>query len=192
VAKLPLGRDDFDAVMIFGGEANVDDAHGWLAEEKELIRGWLKRGTPLLGVCLGAQLIAQVAGADVRRLDQPEVGWHEVSGDGELLPERFLAFEWHRYGFDHAPPGAKELARNDAGCQAFQLGNALAIQFHAEVDEPTVNGWIRDYGAEVNADPEALAAETEREITRWNDFGRALCDRWLRSPGPARHAADRR
>ena len=189
---MPLGRTDFDAVMIFGGEANVDDPYGWLVKEKELIRGWLERGTPLLGVCLGAQLIAEVAGADVKRLPEPEVGWHQVRGSSDLFPGSFLAFEWHRYGFDQPPPGATELARNDAGCQAFQLAGALAIQFHAEVDEPTVNGWIRDYGPEVGADAEALAAQTSREIGRWNEFGRGLCERWLRSLPRARHAAGRR
>jgi GMP synthase-like glutamine amidotransferase len=178
--------------MIFGGEANVDDDHDWLAEEKRLIREWLSRGTPLLGVCLGAQLIAEVAGAEVRRLPRPEVGWHRVSGDGDLLPESFLAFEWHRYGFESPPPGAVELARNEVGCQAFALGNALAIQFHAEVDEPTVHGWIRDYGPEVCADADALAAETAREIGAWNDLGRALCERWLSSLRPARPGVGRR
>ena len=180
--------------MIFGGEANVDDDHDWLAEEKAWIHDLLERGTPLLGVCLGAQLIAEVAAARVERLPEPEVGWHEVIGSNELLPERFLAFEWHRYGFESAPPGATEIARNDIGCQAFQLGNAVAIQFHAEVDEPTVTGWIRDYGPEVGVDAEGLAAETEREIARWNEFGRELCRRFLaqttsNARSPARRAA---
>jgi GMP synthase-like glutamine amidotransferase len=178
--------------MVFGGEANVDDDYDWLVREKELIRGWLEDGTPLLGVCLGAQLIADVAGADVRRLPAPEIGWHEVSGDGELLPERFLAFEWHRYGFDHAPAGATELARNGVSCQAFELGNAFGIQFHAEVDQSTVEGWIRDYGPAEGVDAAALAGKTAVEIARWNDFGRALCERWLSSLRPARHGAGRR
>jgi GMP synthase-like glutamine amidotransferase len=171
--------------MVFGGEANVDDDHDWLREEKAWIGGLLERGTPMLGVCLGAQLIAEVAGADVRRLSEPEVGWHEVEGAG-------LAFEWHRYGFEDAPPGATELARNDVGCQAFRLGNAYAIQYHAEVDEPTVMGWIRDYGPEVGVDAEALAVQTRREIGRWNEYGRSLCERFLSSLSPARRAAGRR
>jgi GMP synthase (glutamine-hydrolysing) len=185
VASWPPPRDDYDAVMVFGGEANVDDDYAWLVEEKAWIGQLIERGTPLLGVCLGAQLIAEVAGARVERLPVPEVGWHEVEGVG-------LAFEWHRYGFEHAPPGATEWARNDVGCQAFQLGNAQAIQFHAEVDEPTVMGWIRDYGPDVGVDAEALAAETRREIARWNDYGRALCERFLSSLAPARRAAGRR
>jgi GMP synthase-like glutamine amidotransferase len=194
VASLSLGSEPprADAVMIFGGEANVDDDHSWLAEEKELIRGWLDDGTPLLGVCLGAQLIADVAGARVEPLEKPEVGWHRVSGDGELLPDEFTAFEFHRYGFAQAPAGARELARNEAGCQAFSLDNALAIQFHAEVDEATALGWLRDYGPGVGADVEALTQQTKREIARWNELGRRLCEGWLRSLPPARRGAGRR
>jgi GMP synthase-like glutamine amidotransferase len=175
--------------MVFGGEANVDDDYGWLVREKELIRGWLADDTPLLGVCLGAQLIADVAGATVRRLPKPEVGWHTVNGDGDLLPKEFLAYEFHRYGFAEAPQGATELARNEAGCQAFQLGSALAIQFHAEVDEQTAHGWIRDYGPEVGADAEEMGRRTDEEIGAWNDLGRSLCERWLSSLRPARRGA---
>jgi GMP synthase-like glutamine amidotransferase len=185
LSKWPPQRDDYDAVMVFGGEANVDDDHDWIADEKAWIRDLIERGTPLLGVCLGAQLIADVAGAQVQPLAEPEIGWHEVEGVG-------LAFEWHRYGFAAPPPGAAELARNEAGCQAFRVGNALAIQFHAEVDEPTVMSWIRDYGPEAGVDADALAAQTRREIGRWNDYGRSLCERFLSSLSPARRAAGRR
>jgi GMP synthase-like glutamine amidotransferase len=186
LSRWPPQRDDYDAVMVFGGEANVDDDYDWLVEEKAWIKELIERGTPMLGVCLGAQLIADAAGGRVELLPQPEVGWHEVEGVG-------LAFEWHRYGFDEPPPGATELARNDVGCQAFRLGAAYAIQFHAEVDEPTVMGWIRDYGPGVGADAEALAAQTKREIARWNEYGRDLCRRFLATArSPARRAADRR
>jgi GMP synthase-like glutamine amidotransferase len=177
VASFSLGprpqRDGYSAVMVFGGEANVDDRHEWLDEEKALIRDLLERGTPLLGVCLGAQLIAEVAGARVGPLDEPEIGWHEIDGVG-------LAFEWHHYGFA-LPPGATELARNEAGCQSFRLGNAYGIQFHAEVDEPTVMGWIRDYGPQAGVDAEPLAAQTANEIARWNEYGRGVCRRFLSS-----------
>jgi GMP synthase-like glutamine amidotransferase len=176
LASFSLGpepsRRGYDAVMIFGGESNVDDDHDWLAREKEQIGHWLSRGTPLLGVCLGAQLIAELAGARVGPLERPEIGWHELDGVG-------LAFEWHHYGFASPPPGATELARNAAGCQAFRIGNATGIQYHAEVDEQTVNGWIRDYGPEAGIDAAALAAQTGGEIGRWNEYGRALCARFL-------------
>jgi GMP synthase-like glutamine amidotransferase len=161
-----------DAVIVFGGEANVDDDVPWLAAEKAWLRELLDNGTPLLGVCLGAQLIAELTGAEVRKLPEPEIGWHEVDGVG-------LAFEWHHYGFPSPPPGATELARNGAGCQAFRIGNATGIQYHAEVDEPTVTGWIRDYGPQAGVDAGKLAAQTAREIGRWNEYGRALCAEFL-------------
>lgn len=192
VASFSLGPEPegvHDAVMVFGGEANVDDDHEWLRREKAWLADLLDNDVPVLGVCLGAQLIADLSGSRVRSLPEPEVGWRVLNGDGDRLPERFLAFEFHRYGFGDAPPGAQELARNEAGCQAFQLGNALAIQFHAEVDEPTALGWARDYGPGVGADVEALTGETKQHIAEWNVFGRALCERWLRSLPPARPGA---
>jgi GMP synthase-like glutamine amidotransferase len=167
----PPSRDAYEAVMVFGGEANVDDDYPWLAAEKAWLHDLLERGTPVLGVCLGAQLIAELTGAEVRRLPVPEIGWHDVGGVG-------LAFEWHGYGFE-LPPGATELGRNEVGCQEFRLGNAWGIQFHAEVEEATVQGWIRDYGPGAGVDGKALAAETRREIGRWNEFGRDLCARFL-------------
>jgi GMP synthase-like glutamine amidotransferase len=167
----PPAVSGYEAVMVFGGEANVDDDYPWLSAEKAWLRALLERGTPLLGVCLGAQLIAELTGADVRELPRPEIGWHQVDGVG-------LAFEWHRYGFA-LPPGATELARNDVGCQEFRLGNAWGIQFHAEVDEATVGGWIRDYGPAAGVEAGELAAQTAREIGRWNEFGRDLCERFL-------------
>lgn len=176
-----------DAVIVLGGDANVDDDLPWLDEEKQLIGELIRSRVPLLGVCLGAQLIADVAGAAVGPLaDGAEVGWHEVVRTGasdplfDPLPSRFRAFQWHGYGFA-TPPGAVELAHGARGAQAFRLADAPAwgIQFHAEVTAETVAGWIRDYGADAGIDGAALAAETDREIVRWNDLGRGLCERFL-------------
>jgi GMP synthase-like glutamine amidotransferase len=177
VASFSLGPEPMGEprkVIVFGGEANVDDDFPWLHAEKAWLRDLLARDVPVLGVCLGAQLIAELSGAEVRELPEPEIGWHELDGIG-------LAFEWHRYGFAQPPPGATEIARNEVGCQEFRLGNAWGIQYHAEVDEPTVNGWIRDYGPDAGVDAEALAAETKRNISRWNEYGRDLCARFLSS-----------
>jgi GMP synthase-like glutamine amidotransferase len=177
VASFSLGPEPTGEprkVIVFGGEANVDDDFPWLEAEKAWLRDLLARDVPVLGVCLGAQLIADLAGAEVRKLPEPEIGWHELDGIGP-------AFEWHNYGFAQPPPGATEIARNEVGCQEFRLGSAWGIQYHAEVDEPTVNGWIRDYGPGAGVDAEALAAETKENIGRWNEYGRALCARFLSS-----------
>jgi GMP synthase-like glutamine amidotransferase len=177
---------EYDAVMLFGGGMHVDQAalHPWLDDERELIGDLIRRERPLLGVCLGSQLVAEVAGAEVGPLPAgPEIGWREVElaagaeDDPVLgaLPRRFLALEWHSYGTLTPAPGSVELARNDAGLQAFRLDGApvWGIQFHAEADAPTLAAWIEDDGGK-SVDADALAERSRRELGRWNQLGREL------------------
>src|SRR5881394_1277645 len=101
----PLPLDSYDAVLVFGGamHADQDDRHPWLREENFLLQRLLSLQVPVLGVCLGAQLIAKAAHADVMQLPEPEIGWHTVeltyAGRDDpvlsILPERFDAFQWH-------------------------------------------------------------------------------------------------
>ena len=183
----------YDAVAVFGGAMHADeeDRHPWLAEEKRLLRGLLEAGRPLLGVCLGSQLLAGAAGAEVRRLQTPEIGWHDVmlepaaAGDPVLgfLPERFTAFGWHSYEAD-LPPGARPLARSAACLQAYRAGEAAwGIQFHAEVSAADLDHWTVNYEEDPDAvriglDSEALRSRNAQEIERWNERGRALCGRF--------------
>ena len=176
--------DGFDAVLVFGGAMNVDDHHQWLRGEKELLRSALDGGTPTLGVCLGAQLLAEAAGGSARPATTPEHGWKAVdllpaaASDPVLapLPPRFAALEWHRYEM-RPPDTAVELARNAACLQAFRVGRAWGVQFHAEVTQPTVERWVRDHDGELDRD--AILAQTRREIDGWNTLGIGLCRRFL-------------
>jgi GMP synthase-like glutamine amidotransferase len=196
-ASLALGRPptrpphEYDAVMVFGGSMNVDEAaeHPWLDDERALIGELIRRERPLLGVCLGSQLVAEVAGAEVGRMPGgAEIGWHDVErlpgSDGDpvigALPRRFLAFEWHSYGAA-TPPGAVELARNARGLQAFRLDGAPAwgIQFHAEVDAPTLAGWVENDARDEGVDPDELTRRSRGELERWNALGRTLCGAFI-------------
>jgi GMP synthase (glutamine-hydrolysing) len=181
---------DADAVFVFGGAMHPDQEaeHPWLADEHRYLVRQLERGTPLFGVCLGAQLLAKAAGAEVRRLPSPEIGWTQVeltpaaAGDPvfDEVPPLFDALEWHHYTYDvHA--GAAELARSAGATQAFRLGSAVAIQFHAEVTEPQVGQWIEEKTDAERIDRDALRAETAKRIGAWNAFGRGLCRRFLGS-----------
>jgi GMP synthase (glutamine-hydrolysing) len=191
VEWFPTVGDDIpraDAVLVFGGAMHVDQEaeHPWLRVEVEALRRFLDAGTPVMGVCLGAQLLAQAAGARVGPARTPEVGWLPVeltaaASDDPLfgsVPQQFDAFQWHHYAFS-VPPGATELARSAVCSQAFRLdGNAWGVQFHPEVTHAQVQSWLEEKD-DVDVDWSAFAAETKRRIDEWNAFGRAMCTAFL-------------
>lgn len=193
----PEPPEAFDAVFIFGGGVQVDqeDQHPWLRDEDDLIKSLLAAEVPLLGVCLGGQLIAKAAGGHVGPAPREEVGWHEVqltpeaAGDPLFAsgPERFDTFQWHSYAFD-LPPGGVPLARNSVGLQAYRIGESVwGIQFHAEVTREIVEGWLASdrSGRRIDLPP----------MEQWARVGRALADRFLdvaaRRPRRERPAATR-
>jgi GMP synthase (glutamine-hydrolysing) len=185
---LPRPLDAYGSVLVFGGamHADQDRHHPWLREENFFLQRLLDLQTPVLGICLGAQLLAKAASASVHPAEEFEIGWHPVqltdaAADDPLLgrlPERFDAFQWHYYTYD-LPAGAVELARSSVCTQAFRLGgNAWGVQFHPEVTLAQVQSWV-DEKEEVPVDDQALMAETRERIGRWNDLGRELCGAFM-------------
>lgn len=187
-APPPRPIDDYDAVMVFGGamHADQDDLHPWLRDETLLLQELFSRHVPMLGVCLGAQLIARAAHAPVHPAPEPEVGWYDVELTKEAhddavfarLPERFDAFQWHFYTYG-VPAGAVELARSRTCTQAFRLGDTVwGVQFHPEVTGPQVEQWLAsEHGNGLRR--AEIAAQTKLRIDRWNELGRRLCSAWL-------------
>jgi GMP synthase (glutamine-hydrolysing) len=190
-ARPPTG---YDAVLVLGGamHADQDERHAWLRGEKELLGVLLENRVPVLGVCLGAQLLAEAAGAPPRRARRPEIGWYEVqvtedgANDpliGPLAPG-FSAFQWHSYEF-FLPEGATPLASSEVCLQAYRIHDrAWGIQFHAEVSRADAEAWIDDYEEDEDAlrtglDPERLRRQTRKAIDAWNALGRELCERFV-------------
>jgi GMP synthase (glutamine-hydrolysing) len=188
-APPPSPLDDYDAFLVFGGamHADQDDRHPWLRDENLLLQELLGRCVPMLGVCLGAQLIAKAAHAPVHAASESEIGWHEVELTADAaddpvfskLPQRFLAFQWHYYTYS-VPAGAVELARSSVCTQAFRLGDVVwGVQFHPEVTEPQIRAWLSQETPETRIPREQILAETTKRIHEWNQFGRTLCAAWL-------------
>lgn len=175
--RIPDDWSAAQALIFLGGPMSVNDEadYAYLALEKAVIRSALERDLPILGVCLGAQLIASAAGSRVYRGTRSEIGWEPVSltNDGRrdpvLSPIARLdsVFHWHGETFD-LPERAVRLASSEATTnQAFRLGrSAYGLQFHLEVDAPMIAAWIGAYPNDLGSDPETakhrILADTER------------------------------
>ncbi len=185
---LPRPLDAYGAVLVFGGamHADQDRHHPWLREENLFLERLLDLRRPVLGICLGAQLLAKAAHAPVHRAEDFEIGWHPVELTEEAaedpvlgrLPRRFDAFQWHHYTHD-VPAGAVELARSRVCTQAFRLGeNAWGVQFHPEVTLQQVEGWVAEDEA-TPVDRAKLLDDTRERIDGWNALGRDLCSAFV-------------
>jgi len=194
-AQAPAPAGAYDAILGFGGSAHPDQhlEYPWLTAEKRFLAQALGERVPMLGVCLGAELIAAAEGGAVRRIPTPEIGWYDVTltsaglADPVLGPvgPSFSALEWHSYEAV-LPARATTLASSDSSLQAYRIGgHAWGIQFHAEVTSADFHHWLDTYPSfdedaiESRIDVEAIAAATDERIEAWNDVGRGICARFL-------------
>lgn len=186
----------YHGLVILGGPMNCDevDRYPHLELETEAIRTAIDRGLPVLGICLGGQLIARALGAKVTR-GEKEIGWYDVTpteaGSRDPLFRRFSGtqkiFQWHGDTF-RLPPGAVHLASSQ-GCvhQAFRYGdNVYALQFHLEVDEPLIRRWLHTpvMAREVEClgpgfSPGRILEDTQRHIGRSLALGRAVFEEYI-------------
>lgn len=165
--RLPA-LDGLDLVVVMGGPMSVNDEAElpWLVEEKAFLRQVVEAGIPLLGVCLGAQLIASALGARVGPLPRLEIGWFPVTArpveDESLFafPERITLLHWHGETFD-LPEGAVLLASSDACAhQAFQLGRrVIGLQCHPEMTPEAVDDLLEDCDHQLPVDTWVQSAE---------------------------------
>jgi GMP synthase-like glutamine amidotransferase len=184
----PVG--EFDAALSMGGPMNVyeEQLHPFLRDETRFLQEAAERGLPVLGVCLGAQMIAKAAGAAVTKNHVQELGWGTVAltGDGRAdplfrgLPGTIPVFQWH--GDTFAIPAGGTLLATGSDCrnQAFRHVNSWGLQFHVEADRPSLAAWF-------------AGTPHEREVLRRHDelapqvgaVARALFENFL---GEARRA----
>ena len=179
---------DFDAVVVLGAAWSAYDEtlHSWLLPELQLLRDAHTAHVPVLGVCFGGQLLAAAHGGSVSASAQPEIGWYDVESDDDRVPGGRW-FQWH-YDRWQLPAGATEIARNPRASQAFVLDRNLAVQFHPELDEPILRGWLDNGGDEearkVGVDPDKLLADTRRNTVDSRIRAHRLVDAFLDRVAP--------
>ena len=183
--------DDFSAIVVLGGPMNVyeEDRYPFLREEDLFIKEAIQRGKSILGICLGAQLIAKALGAKVLKAPVKEIGWYDVSLTriGSIdpffsqLPKKFSVFQWHGDTFE-IPHSAILIATSSlVPHQAFRYGdNAYGLQFHLEVTQEMIREWMETYEEEFEGpQPPLLSklkilADTEVKIEPYKEMGMTL------------------
>ena len=168
--------------------AYEEDRHPWLAAEKRLLAQAVRAQVPVLGICLGCQLLADALCGRAYLAPSPEIGYPEVrlTPAGELDPLlralRNPVGNWHQDTWD-LPPGATLLAVSDAYPQAFRLGSGVGVQFHPEASSPLFESWVRSADRskllERGIDPDELVGEGRRLAADIADAGRALLAVWV-------------
>jgi GMP synthase (glutamine-hydrolysing) len=153
---VPNNAERYAAIIILGGPMSVYDNVGYLKREQELIRSALKLEIPVLGICLGSQLIAQAIGGNVYKGGKTEIGWSNVmlnqAGYKDLFKgintKNITVFQWHGDTYD-LPPKATIMASSKLYPQAFRFGSAIGIQFHMEVNREMIQRWAEEYSQEL-------------------------------------------
>lgn len=191
---VPQSLDEVSGLVFLGGTMSVNDDYPWLAEEMRLIRRAADRDLPMLGHCLGSQLIAKALGGSVAPMVAKEIGWHRVRKlDNPVaaewlmaVPEQFEIFIWHHDAFT-VPPGARPLYLSEH-CpeQAYARGNTVATVAHPEVTADMMKQWLQIYGYDIEPGPASVQPVekirerlAERCSTMHQVFTDRLYDVWL-------------
>ena len=192
---VPAHMNGADGLIVLGGVEAVYqlDRYPHLRPEIALIENALKAGRPVLGVCLGSQLLATALGTNVRRAAHKEIGWHPVrlrpeARDDRLLgglPGEFVTGHWHSDIFD-LPAGAVPLASSElTELQAFRYrDNAWGLLFHAELTEQIVAAWVRDSGEALQRsgiDGEEILASAPRHLSALSGIAGTIFGQWAES-----------
>jgi GMP synthase-like glutamine amidotransferase len=188
--RLPDSLRGIDAVIPLGGPMNVyeEDKYPFLKDEDAFLKKALAEKVPILGICLGAQLLSKASGGKVVRAPKREIGWFDVrfTAEGKAdplfagLPDPLEVYQWHG-DMCQPPVGAAVLAGSErCPVQAIRVGtNAYGLQFHAEITDKSIDEWSADYAPEKRAEREEMLRRYREVKTGFHRYGRILCENFM-------------
>jgi GMP synthase (glutamine-hydrolysing) len=196
--------DGFTHIVILGGPMNVyeDERYPFLREEDRFIKEAIRRGRSILGICLGAQLIAKALGAKILKTPEKEIGWYDISltrtGSQDplfsKLPKTFPVFQWHEDTFETPKAGKLLATSTSVPGQAFRCGeNVYGLQFHLEVTEEMIQDWMKSYEEEFEGSGSPLISklkiltDTEINIETYTRRGMSFLSDFFRQPVRVRY-----
>lgn len=188
----PQNMDEFEALVVMGGPMSVNEQsqYHWIEDEIALIKYAIEKDIPVLGVCLGSQLLAKALGSQVGPGPITEIGWHPVTLTHEAqedalwrgIGERFNPLHWHQDVYS-LPHGACLLASSElTGCQAFRFRKAYGILFHLEMSDPMIRDWTHAFSAELHKEGisgQTILAGIDENLEEANRIGSIIFDRWV-------------
>ncbi|MEO8203006.1 MAG: type 1 glutamine amidotransferase [Betaproteobacteria bacterium] len=195
---VPRDVRQFAGLAMMGGPMSVNDPLPWIAPVLELIREAVRKDVPVIGHCLGGQLMSKALGGSVGPNPVKEIGWGEVRiPDNEVAREwfgsrdPFLSFHWHGETFT-IPPGATRIASSThCANQAFVVGKHLGMQCHVEMTPEMIRTWYASGRDEIDAadspavqQPEDMEREIEQRVANLNQVAGRLYGKWVEGLAP--------
>ena len=190
---IPLSPDRFSGLVFMGGPMSVNDDLPWIQPALALIRQAVANHVPVLGHCLGGQLMSKALGGEVSRSPVKEIGWGEVRVADNAIARawfdsmvEFEAFHWHGEAFTIPADAALLLSSPRCENQAFALDRHLALQCHVEMTQEMVKIWCETGAAEIAASnetsvqsPDAIQMNLTKRVIELNNVAQRLYERWI-------------
>ncbi|HSN38751.1 MAG TPA: type 1 glutamine amidotransferase [Burkholderiales bacterium] len=194
---VPEDPGAFSGMAFMGGPMSVNDDLPWISKALGLIRAGVAADVPVIGPCLGGQLLAKALGGEVTRNPVKEIGWGRVDVTDNpaasnwfgALPASFDAFHWHGETFSIPPAAVRVLSSPHCANQAFVSGRHLGMQCHVEMTGELIRAWCHDWRKEVKAlaarvpsvqTPEEMLEGIERKVGTLHAIADRIYDRWIK------------
>lgn len=192
--EVPTDLDAISGLVFMGGGMNVTDSLQWVKDEQALICKAIDSNVPIMGICLGAQLMSAAMGGSITHGPDMEIGWHRVTPVRENksndwlkgLPDELVPFHWHADTFS-IPQGTTPLLNSECRQnQAFAFKNCIALQFHLEMTADMVKEWIRLFGSDLEYGPpcaqarEDIFANLDEKVSALHQWADIIFSRWVK------------